>query len=84
MKIPTLLLIAVLSLSLSACTRPDQATRVLSQAGYTQIEITGWRPFMASDNDTFSTGFEAISPNGSLVTGAVTSGWFKGSTIRVD
>lgn len=82
MKIPTLLLIALLSLS--ACTRPDQATRILTQSGYTNIEITGWRPFMASDSDIFSTGFEATAPNGDTVTGAVTSGWFKGATIRLD
>lgn len=66
------------------CSRPDDATRVLSQAGYTEIEITGWRPFMAGKDDTFSTGFRAKSPSGAIVTGAVTSGWLKGSTVRVD
>lgn len=86
MKIKTSLLIGILSLSLLAsCTRKNEATRILSQSGYTNIEITGWRPFMASDSDTFSTGFRATAPNGAQgVTGAVTSGMFKGATIRLD
>lgn len=63
---------------------PDQAMRVLSQAGYTQIEITGWRPLMAGKDDTFSTGFRAKSPSGAIVTGAVTSGPLSGSTVRLD
>jgi len=66
------------------CIQPDKTRRVLSQQGYTDIEITGWRPFTADKNDTFSTGFKAKSPNGSVVTGAVTSGWLKGSTVRMD
>lgn len=66
------------------CTKPKDATRVLEQQGYSDIQITGWRPFMADKNDVFSTGFKAKSPNGSEVTGAVTRGIFKGSTIRLD
>lgn len=66
------------------CARPDEATRVLYQQGYTNIEITGWRPFAKADSDTFSTGFQAISPSGEPVTGAVCSGWLKGATIRLD
>ena len=66
------------------CTRPETARRVLTEQGYSSIEITGWRPFAASEKDTFSTGFKAKSPNGSIVTGAVTSGIFKGNTVRLD
>lgn len=66
------------------CTRPAEATRILQQQGYTDIEITGWRPMMAGEDDTFSTGFKAKSQSGDTVTGAVTSGAFKGSTIRLD
>jgi len=68
----------------TACTRPDEATRILQNAGYTSIVITGYRPFMADEKETFSTGFEAISPSGQHVTGAVTGAVFKGSTIRFD
>lgn len=68
----------------SACTRPEQATRILSQSGYSEIQITGWRPMMAGQDDSVSTGFRAKAPNGQPVTGAVTGGLFKGSTIRLD
>ncbi len=68
----------------AGCTRPRKAIQVLENAGYTDIEITGWRPFMKSDNEVFSTGFRAKAQNGNEVTGAVTSGWIKGNTIRLD
>lgn len=68
-----------------ACTRPEQATRLLEQQGYTDIRITGWRPMMAGKDDNVSTGFEATAPNGEKVSGAVTGGMiFKGSTVRFD
>jgi len=66
------------------CTDEDAARKALRGAGYTNIQITGWRPMMAGEGDTFSTGFSAVGPTGQPVTGAVTSGVFKGSTIRTD
>lgn len=77
-------LCAVLILLGAGCTQPSKAKRVLEAAGYTQVEITGWRPWAAGEDDTFSTGFRAVGKDGSRVTGAVTGGWLKGSTIRVD
>lgn len=71
----------VLVLNISGC-KSDDAVRVLRQSGYTEVEITGWRPFMS--DDVYSTGFKAKSPSGETVTGAVTRGWFKGSTVRLD
>lgn len=68
----------------TTCIQPEKAERVLRQSGYKNINITGWRPFAKSENDIFSTGFEATSPNGESVSGAVTSGPFKGATIRLD
>lgn len=65
-------------------TRPEEAERILEQSGYKDIEITGWRPFAMATDETFSTGFRATSPSGHKVTGTVTSGFFKGSTIRLD
>lgn len=62
----------------------DTCRRVLSQQGYTQIKITGYRFFMAGQDETTSTGFTAKSPSGQYVSGAVTSGPFKGNTIRLD
>jgi hypothetical protein len=68
----------------TGCTQPDKTVRLLEQQGYTNVTITGWRPFMASSKESFSTGFEATSPNGNRVSGAVTGGFLKGSTIRFD
>ena len=79
------LAIAACILMPRACTRPDTARQILEQQGYTDIEITGWRPFMAGKDDSVSTGFEATAPNGQRVSGAVTGGLvFKGSTVRFD
>jgi len=71
-------------LILCACTAPDTATSALDGAGYTDIQITGWRAFSCSKDDTFSTGFRAKGPTGKSVTGVVCSGLLKGATIRTD
>lgn len=68
-----------------ACTSQKSTVRTLEAAGYRDVIITGWRPFMRGGDDWFSTGFRATAPNGSVVTGAVTGGLlFKGNTIRTD
>lgn len=77
-------LLVIVNIVPMACTQEDDTIRILKQNGYSNIVITGWRPFMASKGESFSTGFEAVSPNGSKVSGVVTSGWFKGKTIRLD
>jgi hypothetical protein len=76
-----LLFVAVL---MNGCTDPEGTQRVLKQQGYSAVEITGWRPFAGDKQDWYSTGFKAVSPSGDLVTGVVTSGLFKGNTIRLD
>lgn len=76
--------LVALFLMSKGCSRPDHARKVLEDQGYTEIRITGWRPFMAGEKESHSTGFEAISPSGKEVSGAVTGGLFKGSTIRFD
>lgn len=83
MKRKILILILTIGL-LSGCTDASTAQRVLHQQGYTNVVITGYRPFVGSDGDTYVTGFEATSPNGNRVTGAVCSGFLKGATIRFD
>lgn len=77
------ILILILA-GLCSCARPDQTTRVLSDQGYTNITITGYRWFTCDKNDTFCTGFKATTATGKQVTGAVGAGWFKGATIRLD
>jgi hypothetical protein len=75
-------LVALLLIAPRACTSPDETVRQLSQMGYTEIKTTGYDFFACSDDDSFSTGFEATSPNGTRVTGVYCSGWMKAGTIR--
>ena len=84
MKRLILLILIAASILVSGCTKPDGTQRVLKQQGFTDIQITGYRPFMCSDRDTFCTGFTAKGPNGDRVSGAVCSGWLKGATVRFD
>lgn len=79
-----LAVIVALCIGICGCTSEGSATRALEGAGYHDIHITGYRVFGCSDKDDFHTGFEAIGPTGTRVTGVVCSGWLKGSTIRTD
>lgn len=81
MKVLGLLFAALL---LTGCTSSDHATKVLTDQGYTHIEITGWKPYACDKNDTFSTGFRAISPGGREVSGVVCEGILKDATIRFE
>jgi len=77
-------LLLLAPLALIGCTKPDNSIRTLQSMGYSSIEITGYKFFACSEDDFYSTGFEAVSPNGNLVEGSVCRGfWFKGDTIRV-
>lgn len=58
--------------------------RVLQQQGYTEIKLTGYRMFAGGRDDTWAEGFEATTPSGERITGAVTYGPFRAKTIRVD
>ena len=70
---------------ITGCTDPSTAQRVLSQNGYTDIQIKGYNFFSCSKDDTVHTGFSAKSPNGTIVEGTVCSGLlFKNSTIRFE
>ena len=88
MKLITGIAVLALALGLSACSDPEKATKVLEDAGYTDIKITGYRFTGCSDDDNIHTGFEAKSLTGNDVTGTVCGQWApffpKGSTIRVD
>ncbi len=76
-----LLLILPLIL-LVGCTQPADATRILENDGFTNIQITGYNWFACSKDDTYHTGFVAVK-NGRTVTGTVCAGLlFKNSTIR--
>jgi hypothetical protein len=68
---------------MTGCTNGNVKT-TLEDQGFKKVKLTGYRPFKCSDDDSFHTGFEAISPNGTKVTGTVCEGWIKGKTIRLD
>lgn len=75
--------IAALGLLASACSDAPTAERILRQNGFTNIQTTGYSWFACDGkSDSFATGFEATSPAGVRVRGAVCSGMFKGGTIR--
>lgn len=79
-----ILIVGIIAIAPKGCTQPEKTKQVLESQGFKNIRITGWRPFMAGKEDAFSTGFVATAPNGQGVSGAVTGGWFKGSTVRFD
>lgn len=76
--------VVVTLLLFSGCTQNEKAREVLENAGYSNIELTGYRLWLKGKDDDYSTGFRALAPNGRTVTGAVTGGIFKGNTIRFD
>jgi len=76
-------LICLLFATLIGCTNQNDAVNALQDAGFTNIQLTGYNFFACSKDDTYSTGFIAINPQGRVVKGTVCSGLiFKNSTIR--
>lgn len=69
---------------LYGCTSSSNADRILKSSGYTDIQLNGYAFFGCSKNDLFHDSFTAKSVNGTVVSGVVCSGIFKGSTIRLD
>lgn len=75
----------LLAAGLTSCTDEKGATRTLKQSGFHPIEVGGYGWFGGSKDDVFITKFKAYSADSSMiVTGVVTSGWFKGGTVRLD
>ena len=66
------------------CTDESGARKVLEKNGYKVVEVGGYAFFAASKDDVYATKFKAISVSGDTVTGVVTRGLLKGSTIRFD
>lgn len=70
--------------TIAGCTDPRGAIKALDDAGMKDGHVEGYAWFLCDKNDTFHTKFTATNSNGKPVSGAVCSGWFKGSTIRFD
>ncbi len=78
-----LLIVIAAVIGLSGCTDADNATRILDDNGYTNIQITGYNWFGCSEDDFQHTGFTATGPTGKTISGTVCSGiFFKNSTVR--
>jgi hypothetical protein len=77
-------LYAMLAVVLSSCTDESGAKKALERNGYKPIKVGGYGWFAGSKDDVYITKFKAVAPNGDTVTGCVTSGWFKGNTVRTD
>ena len=74
--IPTLLILA-------SCTDAPSAKKTLERNNYKVIEVGGYDAFTES-KDPYQTKFKAVAPNGDTVTGVVSKGFLKGSTIRLN
>ena len=76
----------ILAFGLSPYYRVDVegAQKTLKQSGYIPIQVGGYGWFSGSKSDWYSTKFKAIGPLKDTVTGVVTKGFFKGSTVRLD
>lgn len=77
-------MILIITVLLVGCTNAEQSTRALEASGYKEISMNGYTLFGCDDKDTFRDSFTAKGANGKYVEGVVCSGWFKGSTIRVN
>lgn len=72
-------------LLLLSCTDETNSKRVLQQMGFRDIKMTGHSFTACGEGDTVSDGFEARSPSGYMVSGAVCCGLImKSCTIRLD
>lgn len=80
-SIKSILMVSVLSLC--ACTDAKEATRVLADSGYKDVQIKGYSWLGCSKDDVYHTEFIAKGPSGSEVNGVVCGGWLKGSTVRI-
>ena len=79
------LLIALSLGFLLGCTVPsDRARSVLSDAGFTEINLGGYSWLACGQDDTFSREFSAVGPSGKRVHGTLCCGFSvgKGCTIR--
>lgn len=85
-KTAVLAVMLALVLGLTGCTAPENATKHLLDAGYTNIQITGYKPFACSEDDVTRTGFTALGPTNRVVSDTVCGGSIelKGATIQLD
>ena len=77
------MLLALVVFAASGCTDANEATKVLVDSGYKDVQIKGYSFTGCSEDDAYHTEFTARGATGNEVRGVVCGGWFKGSTIRL-
>jgi hypothetical protein len=77
-------LICIAMVLTAACvgTDNDGSRRTLDAAGYSNIELTGYKWYGCGQDDSYHTAFSATNPAGKRVSGVVCCGMMKGCTIR--
>jgi len=60
----------------------SEEMKAVKAAGFTDVVMTGWKPFACSESDLPGEGFRAKNVNGAIVTGTVCCGWVKGCVLR--
>lgn len=84
-KTISVLLGVLLVTTLLNCTSDNDFKKVktvLEKQGYKNIENTGYSIFCCSSDDSFSTGFRAISNDGEIVEGCACSSLLGGVNIK--
>jgi hypothetical protein len=77
------IIIILTLLCLTSCTDKKSAEEALTNMGFNEIEITGYKFFSCGKDDFYHTGFKARNIHGNLVEGTVCSGlFFKDATVR--
>lgn len=77
-------LLLIVSVTPFICTDESGTTKVLKQNGYKVIHVGGYRWFGGDKSDWWSTKFKAVTSQGDTINGYVTTGIFKGYTIRFE
>jgi hypothetical protein len=77
------ILAVIVGILFAGCTNESDTIRTLQNAGFSNVNVTGYSWFECGQDDTFHTGFEATNPTGMRVSGTVCCGFLgKGCTIR--
>lgn len=75
-------LLLLLALLLVSCTDPEGTTELLESKGYTNIQITGYKPFSCWKNE-IATGFIATNKDNEIDTGCVCENFITGKRINI-
>ena len=75
--------IVISCISMQGCNvSQSKAAEVLSNEGFTDVQVTGHAWFACSKGDSFSSNFTAVNPRGQTVEGSICCGVIKSCTVR--